>query len=422
MILPKIKKTVNEQLEAEVLTRSSNSSKTSYAVAADLLKMELKKILIEKMEGNKSIHQLEEQRNLYKDLVKAYESDKIILDTYRDIVTLKRRRDDDADKDKETSARSDRGSKRRRKGKEPESTSAPKEKVTRTTGKSTQGFKSQQKTTSESAPAEEPMQTTPDLEEPPHQEFETGAADDQPIAKASQHPEWFQQQKKPLTLDRNWNKTLPATHGSIQPWISELAKQDDSRSSFNKLMDTPVDFSTFLMNRLKVDTLTHEFLAGPTYELMKGSCKSLVELEFFLERVYKVTTDQLDWNNPEGQQYLHNLLKPLPLIPNSRGRHVIPFDHFINNDLEYLRGRASSRKYTTLVTKTKAADYGHIKWIEDLVPHTMWSQELVSYDKHALWGISHWGRKRQQFYRFAVNRESARDVNSKRRIIAVTEL
>nr|GEX20847.1 hypothetical protein [Tanacetum cinerariifolium] len=35
-ILPKVEKTVNEQLEAEVLTRSSNSSKTSYAVAADL--------------------------------------------------------------------------------------------------------------------------------------------------------------------------------------------------------------------------------------------------------------------------------------------------------------------------------------------------------------------------------------------------
>nr|GFD18675.1 hypothetical protein [Tanacetum cinerariifolium] len=36
------------------------------------------------------------------------------------------------------------------------------------------------------------------------------------------------------------------------------------------------------------------------------------------------------------------------------------------NDLEYLRGGASSRKYTTSVTKTKAADYGHIKCIEDL--------------------------------------------------------
>ncbi|GJZ41834.1 hypothetical protein Tco_0588720, partial [Tanacetum coccineum] len=44
------------------------------------------------------------------------------------------------------------------------------------------------------------------------------------------------------------------------------------------------------------------------------------------------------------------------------------------------------------------------------------------YDKHALWGISHWGRKRQQFYGFAANMESARDVYSKRRIITVINL
>nr|GEY21774.1 hypothetical protein [Tanacetum cinerariifolium] len=59
---------------------------------------------------------------------------KIILHTYGDIVTLKRRRDDDADKDEEPSAGSNRGSKRRREGKEPESKSAPNEKATRTTG------------------------------------------------------------------------------------------------------------------------------------------------------------------------------------------------------------------------------------------------------------------------------------------------
>nr|GFB66282.1 hypothetical protein [Tanacetum cinerariifolium] len=123
----------------------------------------------------------------------------------------------------------------------------------------------------ESASVEEPMQTTQDLEEPSHQEFETGTADDQPIAKASQYLEWFQQQKKPLTPNRAWNKTMPATHGSIQPWISDLPKKADSRSSFQELIDTPVDFSAFLMNRLKVDTLTLELLVGPTYELMKGS-------------------------------------------------------------------------------------------------------------------------------------------------------
>nr|GEX04054.1 hypothetical protein [Tanacetum cinerariifolium] len=71
------------------------------------------------------------------------------------------------------------------------------------------------------------MQTTQDLEEPSHQEFEIGAADDQPIVEASQHPKWFQLQKKPLTPDRAWNKTLPATHGSIQPWINDLAKKAD---------------------------------------------------------------------------------------------------------------------------------------------------------------------------------------------------
>nr|GFD30628.1 hypothetical protein [Tanacetum cinerariifolium] len=79
----------------------------------------------EKIEGNKYIQQSNKLRNLYKALVKAYESDKIILDTYGDTVTLKRRHDDDADKDEEPSARLDRGSKRCREGKDSESASAP---------------------------------------------------------------------------------------------------------------------------------------------------------------------------------------------------------------------------------------------------------------------------------------------------------
>nr|GFA50561.1 hypothetical protein [Tanacetum cinerariifolium] len=78
---------------------------------------------VKKMEGNKSIHRSNEQRKLYKALIEAYESDKIILDTYGDTVTLKRRRDDDADKDEEPFAGSDLGSKRRREEKEPESAS-----------------------------------------------------------------------------------------------------------------------------------------------------------------------------------------------------------------------------------------------------------------------------------------------------------
>nr|GEY44866.1 hypothetical protein [Tanacetum cinerariifolium] len=62
------------------------------------------------------------------------------------------------------------------------------------------------------------------------------------------------------------------------------------------------------------------------------------------------------------------------------GLRVIPFDHFINNGLAYLRGGASSRTYATSVTKTKAAVYRHINGIEDLVPNTMWSPVLTALD------------------------------------------
>nr|GFC40445.1 hypothetical protein [Tanacetum cinerariifolium] len=190
-----------------VLTRSSHSSsRTSYAIAADLSEMELKKTLIEKMEGNKSIQQSDEQQNLYKALVEAYDADKAILDTYGESTILKRRREDD---DQEgPSAGSDRGSKRLRERGEHASASTPSETAT---GRS----QSRQLSASESAFVEEPVQTTCQIEEHSHPVFETGA-DDQPIVQTSQHPEWFSQPKRPPSPDGDWNKTLPAAQGDAQ--------------------------------------------------------------------------------------------------------------------------------------------------------------------------------------------------------------
>nr|GFB23460.1 hypothetical protein [Tanacetum cinerariifolium] len=67
-------------------------------------------------------------------LVEAYEADKIILDTYGERVILKRRRNNDDDQSEGPSARSDRGSKRQREGKEPESASTSLEPATKSTG------------------------------------------------------------------------------------------------------------------------------------------------------------------------------------------------------------------------------------------------------------------------------------------------
>nr|GFA82842.1 hypothetical protein [Tanacetum cinerariifolium] len=85
---------------------------------------------------------------------------------------------------------------------------------------------------------------------------------------------------------------------------SEQATESTGRSttgtqSRQMSANTPIDFSNFIMNWLGVDTLTPELLAGLTYELMRGSCNSLTELEYHLEEVYKAITNQLDWVNPE---------------------------------------------------------------------------------------------------------------------------
>ncbi|GKA94533.1 hypothetical protein Tco_0816571 [Tanacetum coccineum] len=130
---------------------------------------------------------------------------------------------------------------------------------------------------------------------------------------------------------------------------------------------------------------------SPTFELMKGTCKSLTELEYFCEEVYKATTEKLDWINPEGRQYPHDLRQPLPLVPNlSQGQSC----------------------YTRFITSSNTT----------LSTYVVVVQAAIQIDKFALWGISHWGKKRRQFYAFATSRESARDVYSKRRIIAVTKV
>ncbi|GJU97731.1 hypothetical protein Tco_1327002 [Tanacetum coccineum] len=170
-ILPRIEKSINEQLKAKVLIRSSNKAKTSYA-------------------------------NLYKALVDAYESNNDILASYRDTVTLKRRRDDE-DEDKEPFTRSNQGSKKRRARKEPELTSVPKEKTSKSTSMSKEGSKSHQKSTGKSAQVEEPIYANKDVEEPAHQEFDTGFTEDQPVDETTQQPDWFQKPTKPLTPDHD---------------------------------------------------------------------------------------------------------------------------------------------------------------------------------------------------------------------------
>nr|GEV19353.1 hypothetical protein [Tanacetum cinerariifolium] len=267
----KIKKYVTESLGAKVL------------------------ILIDKIEENKSINRSDIQKNLYNALVESYNSDKDIITSYGNVVTLKKGREDQ-DKDEDPSAGSNRGSKRRRSGKEAESSKESTDKESKSTSSS----------------------------------------------KGNDDSQW--NPSSSLNHDREWHKTETVDNQPPQPRIIQMAHAAGTQSLFNEFLATPIDFSFFILQRLKIDNMTQEVLTSPSYDLIKGVCISVVKLEYHLEEVFKATNDRLDWHNPERKPYPHDLNKPLPLIQNERGRQA------------------------------KAVDYGQVNWIEDEVSR-IWSPD-----------------------------------------------
>ncbi|GKA17470.1 hypothetical protein Tco_0697307 [Tanacetum coccineum] len=194
------------------------------------------------------------------------------------------------------------------------------------------------------------------------------------------------QPPRPPTPDPEWNKRQVVLGQPKQPWFNQMVSATKDPLTFNDLMATPVDFSKYVLNRLKIDSLTQDLLLGPAYDLLKGTCTCNIELEYNFQECFNALTDKLDWNNPEGDRYPFDLSKPLPL-QGCPGHLTVAVDYFFNNDLEYLKSSDPERTYTTSITKTKAARY-EIVGIEDMVP-TLWSTIKHAYDKDAAKGIKH---------------------------------
>ncbi|GKA28820.1 hypothetical protein Tco_0715065 [Tanacetum coccineum] len=353
---PVIQKNVTESVEVAVLTRSSSQLTSTYKAAASLSDFELTKILIDKMEKNKSYDKAEYKKKLYDALVESYNTDKNLFDSYGEVFSLKRSRDD-SDKDRDPSAGSDRGKKRRKLSKDTESYRDSRSKEKKSSGTSKDASQSQHKSSEKFSHAEEQSHIIEDSGMQQDQEFVTGDNDEQPADK------------------------------EVTKADSQVAYAEEPPTSFDELNDTSFDFSTFVINWLKILNLTQEIMVGPVCNLLKGTCKCIMELEYHLEECSKATTERLDWHNPENKPYPFDLRKPLPLIQDHRGRQIIPEDYFINKDLEYLKGGDLIRRYSTSVTKIKAVTY-ELKWIEDLVPE-LWSPVQLKYDQHAYLGTSH---------------------------------
>ncbi|GJX29031.1 hypothetical protein Tco_0237110 [Tanacetum coccineum] len=286
------------------------------------------------MQKSKSYRGAQEHKELYDGLAESYKVNKDLFESYGKAYSLKRDRED-KDKDEDPLVGSDQGLKRR-------------------------------KTSKDSAQVEESVFEFADTEMLQNQGSDLGNTEDQPNFEAA------------LKHD------------------GKIAKAAKPPLSFDELMSTPIDFSAYVMNNLKIDNLTQDLLVGPAFNLLKGTCRSRVELEYHFKECYKAVTNRLNWNNPEGQEYPFDLSKPQLLIKD-RGRQVVPVGYFINNDLEYLKGGSSSAKYTTSTTKTKAAKYDDIQGIKDMVS-SLWC--LVKWYDYGYLEEIEVRREVQQLYKF----------------------
>nr|GEY37640.1 hypothetical protein [Tanacetum cinerariifolium] len=290
---PVIKKMIQKSLNQVNLAKVSSQPQSTYKAAVTLIDFDLKKILIDKMNSSESYLTAPEHQECYDGLVKYYNLEKDFFSSY-DVYSLKRRQDD-KDNDEGPSARSDRGLKKRKTSKVTEPTTSPKTKYS-------------------SSRSSKDINLNQNLLEKP--------------------------------TDPDWNEDKIPQKGPMQNWLMTLAASTSTGKSlkeFDELMSTLIDFSSYILNGLKIKNLTQEILLGPALRLLKGTRSNYAELEYDFEECYKALSEKLDWENHKGSDYPFDLSKPLPLIMR----------------------------------------------IEDMVPD-IWSPVKVAYDKYALWGISHW--------------------------------
>ncbi|GJR11171.1 hypothetical protein Tco_0793823 [Tanacetum coccineum] len=106
-------------------------------------------------------------------------------------------------------------------------------------------------------------------------------------------------------------------------------------------------------------------LGGPTFELMKGTCKSLTELEYFCEEVYKATTEKIGTGSTPNKP--PNIL----MICDSHYRwesHIVANARRQFNAFETTKGiksLASTQNENYAVIKFKEGDFHRLR-IQDI--------------------------------------------------------
>ncbi|GJV24646.1 hypothetical protein Tco_1377341 [Tanacetum coccineum] len=280
----------------------------------------------------------DDHKHLYEALVLSYQLDKDLFDTYGHTISLKRSREEDKDEDPSAGPNQGKEKNKRRSGKETDSSKQSSKEPS--TGKS---HSSTHKTGKFASAGKSAPREAHDVQLDMGITTFVGMSkvdDEVPVDPKPKRtrPDWYPRSPTPEKPDLDWNTTKTIDDDEEQPWFKEMINAEKPPLTFDELMSRPIDFSAYALNHLKLPELIREILVGPVFNLLKGTCKSCVELEYHMEECFQALADKLDWINPKGYDRPVDMTKPLP-VQEKDGRLIISIEVFFNNDLEYLKGR-----------------------------------------------------------------------------------
>ncbi|GJY88468.1 hypothetical protein Tco_0503096, partial [Tanacetum coccineum] len=251
---------------------------------AALEEYDLKSALYQSMHANKSFNRNPSNHRLYHALIEALIEDENAMDkgVANTVKDHKRKHDDDEDDyDKDPPAGPNQGKKiKRRRTKESESSKKP------STTKKTPKVKAPTKgsKTGKFAPVKEPVK------EPIAEVIMDDAGDDvdrddnppqdtsEPKTRKTLNPDWFKQPLRPPTPNHEWNKRQVVLNQPTQPWFNQMVSASKDPLTFNDMMATPIEFSKYVLNGLKIENLTYDILLRPAFNLLKALLLSNIRM------------------------------------------------------------------------------------------------------------------------------------------------
>ncbi|GJT43447.1 hypothetical protein Tco_0952162 [Tanacetum coccineum] len=250
--LPVTEKLIKETRDEVTLAKVSSQPQSTYEVASTLTEFKLKKILLDKMENSESYLTDPEHRECYDGLKKYYALEKDFFNSY-DVYSLMRGLKD-KDKDEDPSAGSDRGLKKRKTSTDAEPTIGQKKKDS--TSGSSKGTKSQPKSSRKFVQSEEPVFEVAELNMPQDQKGNMGDNEYEPRNETTSRRDWFKKPTPPQEpTGPDWNIGKITQEGPTQNWMMTLAAStstDKLLKDFDELMSTPIDFTGYILNGLKL--------------------------------------------------------------------------------------------------------------------------------------------------------------------------